>query len=331
MKIFLRYLKQHIKSILLFCFFTGIFILVFYLENVPITAVVYASLLCLTFAIIIAFTGFALYYRKHRRLEDCTNSILISLKALPESGSPIEEDYIALIRILYDEKCRMDLQNTQIVSEMTDYYTLWAHQIKTPIAAMRLLLQSGDVIDNNELDEQLFKIEQYVEMVMQYLRTEGTVSDYVIKPYKLDDIVRQAVRKYAKQFIRKKIALNYDGIETEVVTDEKWLSFAIEQFLSNALKYTNEGSISIYMSGTNKNTLCISDTGIGITEEDLPKVCEKGYTGFNGRSDKKSTGIGLYLCSQILKKLSHTLNIRSTVGKGTTIEITFTDTNLTKM
>ncbi len=198
---------------------------------------------------------------------------------------------------------------------------MWAHQIKTPIAAMRLILQSEEKDCNDELLEQLFRTEQYVEMVLQYLRMTSDSSDLLIRRYSLDSIVKQAVKKYAKSFIRQKIKLNYEDLNVGVITDEKWLCFVIEQLLSNALKYTQSGSISIYMDDFLPETLVIEDTGIGIQEEDLPRVFEKGFTGYNGRADKKSTGIGLFLCKKILKKLSHTISIESTLGKGTKVKI----------
>ena len=203
--------------------------------------------------------------------------------------------------------------------ELVEYYTVWAHQIKTPIAAMRLLLQDADTDEQRALLEQVQSVEQYVEMVLGYLRLESPSSDYVIRNYALDDIVRQAVRKYASQFIRRRLRLEYTPLNVSVITDEKWLLFVIEQVLSNALKYTRSGSVSIMLEAP--KTLCIRDTGIGIASEDLPRVFEKGFTGCNGRTDKRATGIGLYLCRRILEKLGHTIAITSTVGEGTTVRI----------
>lgn len=210
-------------------------------------------------------------------------------------------------------------RSQQGYQELVEYYTVWAHQIKTPIAAMRLLLQDADTDEQRALLEQLQSVEQYVEMVLGYLRLESPSSDYVIRNYLLDDIVRQAVRKYASQFIRRKLRLEYTPLNVSVITDEKWLLFVIEQVLSNALKYTRSGSVSITLEAP--KTLCIRDTGIGIAPEDLPRVFEKGYTGSNGRTDKRATGIGLYLCRRILEKLGHTIAITSTVGEGTTVRI----------
>ena len=155
---------------------------------------------------------------------------------------------------------------------------MWAHQVKTPIAAARLLLQTGAGGEQAaELELELFKIERYVEMVLQYLRVESPSADLVIRRCSLDEIVRQAVRRYARLFIQKQIKLELDSLHEEVLTDPKWLGFVIEQVLSNALKYTHQGQISIYMDSTSPKTLVISDTGIGIAPEDLPHLRKRVY------------------------------------------------------
>ena len=156
-------------------------------------------------------------------------------------------------------------------------------------------------------------------MALHYSRLDSDTTDFVIRKTSLDEIVREAVRKYAKLFIRKKIRLDYQPLNIEVLTDEKWLEFVVEQILSNAVKYTPKGTVSIYME--NEDTLIIEDTGIGIRAEDLPRVCERGYTGYNGHSDKRSTGIGLYLCRRVLEQMSHSIEIESEMGKGTRVKI----------
>ena len=227
-----------------------------------------------------------------------------------------------MVRTLHEAYTGLDAQAGQWRIDMVDYYTLWAHQIKTPIAAMRLLLQSGDHPQNRELAAELFKIEQYADMVLQYLRLESESTDFVFARYDLDSIVRRAVRKYAPLFIRSRVALDYAPLSCTVLTDEKWFTFVLEQLLSNSLKYTPAGgSISIYLDPQEDKSLVIEDTGIGIRPEDVPRVFEKGFTGYNGRMDKKSTGLGLYLCRQTLKKLSHRIFLSSQVGKGTRIKI----------
>lgn len=171
-----------------------------------------------------------------------------------------------------------------------DYYTLWTHQIKTPIAAMRLLLQEEET-HTGELEQELFKIEQYADMALQYQRLESLSSDLQLESCSLDGILRQALKKMATPFIRRRISLEFDGTGATVLTDEKWLTFVVEQLLSNALKYTPPGGrITLYLEAD--KTLVVEDNGIGIRAEDIPRIFERGFTGFNGRMDKKSTGIG---------------------------------------
>jgi len=319
------YIKQRLKILFMLCVFAILFSLVFHLYSLPAEAVFYSSLLCVATGIFFGIWDFSSYYKKHTILYNMLNNVTISIEDLPRTSNLWERDYQELLNALYIDKLQIVSNTDAASSEMTDYYTIWAHQIKTPIAAMRLLLQSEESDKSSELSMELFKIEQYVEMVLQYLRLDSSSSDYILKKYDLDELIKQAVRKYAKLFILKKISLHYESVSYSVLTDEKWLVFVIEQILSNALKYTNQGSISIYRKDS---TLIIEDTGIGIQEEDLPRVFEKGFTGYNGRADKKSTGIGLYLCKRILSKLSHTISIESKLGKGTRVLINLDTINL---
>ena len=184
---------------------------------------------------------------------------------------------------------------------------------------MRLHLQNEDSTLARKLSADLHRIEQYVEMVLTFLRLNSESTDYVIKEYDLDRIVKQAVKKFSSEFIGRKLSLVYEPLNTTVITDEKWLGFVIEQVLSNALKYSSAGSITITLE--NKKTLRIRDTGIGIAPEDLPRIFENGFTGYNGRSDKKASGIGLYLSKRICTNLGHTITARSIVDVGTIIDI----------
>lgn len=335
MKLVLKYLQSHLKIIILLVIFTVVFVVVFRLYNIPTEPVLYAAVLCSIIGLIALVITFSFFVAKHRILIGLQKSIAVSIDRLPSHNLIIEEDYRELIRILHSENKRLadsfDIQHR----DMLQYYTLWAHQIKTPISAMRLLLQAEESQDNSELESELFKIEQYVEMVLGYLRSDSMSTDLSINKYELNDIVKQAVRKYAREFIRRKIRLNYEELQCQILTDEKWLVFALEQLISNALKYTRKGEISIYMeacpsmelcsadiysSGKDaQKTLIIQDSGIGILAEDLPRVFERGFTGFNGRLDKKSTGIGLYLVKRILKMLGHTISIESTENEGTKV------------
>ena len=228
MKLFFEYLKYHIKSIILFTFFAGIFILVFSLYSVPIEPALYAASLCGVIAVILTLISFFRFRSKHKALLEMINTITVSKDNLPHPKNIIEEDYMNLIDVLYQEKCKIDSQKSLTISELNDYYTLWVHQIKSPISAIKLLFQSKKIHDI-EIEQQLFKIEQYAEMALQYIRAESDAADFVIRKYPLDAIIRQAIRKYSKSFILKKISLNYTPTEAIVLTDEKWLLFVIEQ------------------------------------------------------------------------------------------------------
>ena len=316
------YFKKLIRVILIFSLFAGIFAITFYLYHLPVEPVLYGIMLCSVIGLLLLIHDYIQVRKKHMLLVRLKNCITVSNEELPESKDMIEKDYKELVDTLFEAMQKQSVLEENKHTELIDYYTMWAHQIKTPIAALRLLIQSGETDQNSNLLTELFKIEEYVEMVLQYLRMESMSSDMLLKKYSLDEIVKQAVRKYASIFIQKKIRLDFSELERDVLTDEKWLVFVVEQLLSNALKYTKEnGHVLIYMDEDLPQTLVIEDTGIGIQKEDIPRVFEKGFTGLNGRNDKKSTGIGLYLCKKTLNKLSHTITMESEVGKGTKVKI----------
>lgn len=319
MKIFGAYIKQKSKILLTILLFCIIFAIVFYLYKLPVEAVIYPSLLCILFGTILIVLDFAKIKRRHKILEKLGNMPSAMIDELPSVSNINDYGYQRIIRSLQKEISQLESDSNNRFNDMVDYYTVWAHQIKTPIASMRLTLQNEDTPLSRKLLSDLFRIEQYVEMIMAFLRLDSTSSDYVFKEHNIDTIIRQAVKKYANEFIDRKISLVYNPIDYTVVTDDKWLSFVIEQILSNALKYTQKGSIKIYM---NENMmLCIEDTGIGIAPEDLPRIFEKGYTGYNGRNDKKASGLGLYLCKRICKNLDTGITVLSEIDKGTIVRI----------
>lgn len=319
MKIFGAYIKQKSKIFLTILLFCIIFAIVFYLYKLPVEAVIYPSLLCILFGTILIVLDFAKIKRRYKILEKLGNMPSAMIDELPSVSNINDYGYQRIIRSLQKEISQLESDSNNRFNDMVDYYTVWAHQIKTPIASMRLTLQNEDTPLSRKLLSDLFRIEQYVEMIMAFLRLDSTSSDYVFKEHNIDTIIRQAVKKYANEFIDRKISLVYNPIDYTVVTDDKWLSFVIEQILSNALKYTRKGSIKIYM---NENMmLCIEDTGIGIAPEDLPRIFEKGYTGYNGRNDKKASGLGLYLCKRICKNLDTGITVLSEIDKGTIVRI----------
>ena len=320
MEILKSYLKKNIKVYILFVVFITIFFIMFYLYNLPLEALIYTGSFCFLASLIASFSDFVNYRESYKKLKFLEKNILNDLEDLPKSLDIRIDYYHKIIEKLYEELEKSTQENRQKNIDMVDYYSMWVHQIKTPIAAMNFLLDNEEV-DLKNLQQELFKIERYVEMVLTYIRLDSTSSDYVITKINLDEVVKDSVKKYATIFINKKIKLNYVSHETMVISDKKWLSFAFEQILGNSVKYSRaDGEITIK---TYENRLVIEDKGIGIKEEDLPRIFEKGFTGFNGRYEKKSSGLGLYLCKKTLDKLGHHIEISSKVGEETRIEITF--------
>ena len=222
-------------------------------------------------------------------------AILTEWNDLPEEKTLEQADYGDMIRKLGRQLRQETATQEAQRQDMLDYYTTWVHQIKTPMAVMKLYLGTESP-EHRAMGAELFRMEQYVDMVLQYLRLSSGENDLVIREYKLDELIREAVRKYAAQFVLKKLRLTYIPTEVSVVTDRKWFGCILEQLLSNAIKYTPAGgSIAICVE---EGALHISDTGIGIAPEDLPRIFEKGYTGENGRLERTSSGLGLYLAGK---------------------------------
>lgn len=224
----------------------------------------------------------------------------------------------------------------QIVREKEDFFAMWAHQIKTPIAALNLLLQSKET-DTGMCRQELFKIEGYVEMALNYLRFDGMSNDMVLSSVSLSSMAKQVVKKFRTVFIHKHISVQLENLDYNILTDEKWFVFVLEQIVSNAVKYTNEGSVTISAREEGRRILVeIKDTGIGIQSEDIPRLFQKGFTGYNGRMDKKASGLGLYLSKGVCNKLGHGLDVESVRGEGTKVTISVynekvKNSDLTKM
>lgn len=323
MKTFLAYISGYRRMVILAAAYLLIFATVLYAAEVPAETVLYAGALCLAFTAVYALVGFYRYYKRFSALKRTLSELPETLESLPTPQNESERLYTQMLQKTYAEYERAALEHRRREANMRNYYTMWVHQIKTPISALRLLIQSG--ARSAELQNEIFRIEQYVEMALNYQRLFCGSSDLVITRRSLDSAVRTSIRKYSKQFIMKRLKLEYEPGDITVLTDEKWLCFVIEQVLSNSLKYTSAGEIKICTVG---RTLMISDTGIGIAAEDLPRIFDCGYTGYNGREEKRSSGIGLYLCSEVCRRLGHGISITSEVGKGTCVSITFNEADI---
>lgn len=284
---------------------------------------VYATQLCGFLLFLSALVDFWMYKRKVEQYSRLSARDLEVVHKLPKDGKSLWETKLCeMVEELEGSMKRLVSEKDMQEQDMLEYYTLWVHQIKTPIAAIQLLLDTEEFSIKKEVKMQLFYIEQYVETALQIVRMNQITTDYVLEEYAVEDVAKKAVRKYAKLFIMKHLQMDFQPFAYKTVTDAKWLQFVLEQILSNAIKYTKTGTVCIYMdTDSNGDYLAVEDTGLGIEPEDLPRVFEKGYTGYNGRKDKKSTGIGLYLCREILQKLGHEIVLESTVGVGTKVKL----------
>ena len=307
---FWDYLKSRLKVLALLVVVEGIFVSSYFLFDLPAVTVLYPLVLSSVAILLAGVVDFLIVYNKHSRLKR---------NDLPQTSGPLEKDYREIINKLKEEQEYSRQKTTSDFNNMVEYYTVWAHQIKTPIASMRLQIQSVDSDLARRLDGDLNRIEAYVEMVLTFLRLDSDSTDYVIRKIDLDAVIKPAIRKFARDFISKKLTMDFKPTEYKALSDDKWLSFVIEQVLSNAVKYTKKGGIKVYMD--EPGILCIEDTGIGISAEDLPRIFENGYTGFNGREDKRASGIGLYLCKRICDNLGHKIYAESEPGVGTKIRI----------
>lgn len=268
----------------------------------------YLSLLLIVALIYLGF-DYRRDYKKYRQLVEGRQVNLVGLS--PSEGLLLEQL----------EEARQAYQALQAIErgkseQLMDYFTLWAHQIKIPLTASKLLIQ--ELPDKHGLDQELFKLEQYADLAMNYLRLENFHDDLLLVREDLQSLVRQAVKKYALFFIQKKLSLDLAEFDYPVVTDKKWLAIILEQVLSNSLKYTQEGGIAIYLEG---DELVIADTGIGIQASDLNRVFERGFSGFNGRVSQQSSGLGLYLSKTIADRLGHRLTLTSQLGQGTQVRL----------
>lgn len=318
MRLLWGYLKEKIWLLVLLGLCTGLFAAVLWLYSLPAEAAWYGGGLCLAAVLAFGLVDFALWARKVRALEALRGRAALALDQLPEPSGLKEEACRALLLELDETRRAVTSAADARAREAGDYYTMWVHQIKTPIAAMGLMLQEDPTQRGRELEAELFRVERYVELALSYLRLGGSSTDYLIREQPLAPILRQAARKYAPLFIRGRVSLELRETDLRVLTDEKWLQLVVEQVLSNAVKYAPGGQVTVRTEGS---WLLVEDNGVGIAPEDLPRIFDQGFTGCNGRMEKRSTGIGLYLCRQICHRLGHTIAVDSEPGRGTRVTI----------
>lgn len=318
-QILLSYIRAHIGVALFLAGSAAVFAVVLFLSGLPAEPVRYAALLCAVGGVVCALPGYLQYRRRYKAAELALQGLPEAVDRLRAPSGAVEEAYDAALRRLCAMLAKSETDRQRQRIENADYFTMWIHQIKTPIAAMQLILREQDDARSRELLAELFRIDQYAEMALTYARLESPTTDLVLRRCAVEPIVRSVVRQYAGQFVRRHIALRCEIEPVCALTDEKWLAFILGQLLSNAVKYTENGTVMVRV--TKELVLSVSDTGIGIAPEDLPRIFEKGFTGYNGRAGRKSTGLGMYLSRCAAEKLGHRISVQSAPGQGTTVSV----------
>lgn len=295
-----KFVKTEVKICVAVFIVLLIFFFVFLFANLDFS-LFYLSLEIVTFCLLIYLFICWVTFKKKENLQEQVNQLLIENRQL---------------------KNTIDIER----KDLEEYFLLWVHQIKTPITVSDLILQKEKNPYTCQLKEQMFYIREYTNMAINYMKLKDRQADMDIAEVEIDKLLKTLLRKYSGLFIDKNISLDYQPIDTKIITDSKWATILIEQILANALKYTNSGKITLSFD-RDKNALKVKDTGIGIKSEDINKIFDRGYSGFNGRINEKSSGIGLYLVKKIAILLNIKIEVCSTVNVGSEFIICFPKQN----
>lgn len=306
---------------------------VVYLDNtvkISLDNLAYINFVCWTLFVSYLLVEF-IYLRSHYKIvnEIIENQSEEISNSLPKPKTYEQNLYNKLVKKVYKYENEKFKKLYLDKIENMEFITSWVHEVKTPIAVSRLIIENSsdkpkeDILDS--IEEELSRIDNYVEQALYYSKIDDFSKDYFINEIDLGKVVKEIVKKNAKTFIVKRISLDIHNNEFSVLTDKKWLLFILDQVLSNSLKYTDKGGkIEILGEEDEKEKrLIIKDNGVGIKPEDISRVFHKGFTGYNGRINNKSTGMGLYLAKKLCNKLSHDITLESTYGEYTKITLHF--------
>ncbi|MDR1605652.1 MAG: sensor histidine kinase [Streptococcaceae bacterium] len=252
---------------------------------------------------------------KFVRLHHCLSHVSLDNLSYFPDHSQIGQDYQAIIHDLDKTRQEKFEALANFDKDLLDLTKLWTHQMKVPLAALDLMVQT-DRLTVSDVQSQLLELDNYLNILLSYLRLQHTATDFRFETFDVADIMRRIVKKYANQFILKNLSVKIIG-SWRITSDQKWLTVALEQIINNAVKYTKTGSVTV----TFDTNIVITDTGIGILPEDIPRLFEHGFTGYNGRRNQKSTGLGLYLTKDILSQLNFEIAISSQLDHGTAVTI----------
>lgn len=330
---FFKYLKDKRFFFILYfmlMLFVSLIMVVNDMRNLILQNLLYTHVIGLLFVSLYITIGY--YYRRSFYVE-INNLIENQQKDFPvEMLKPQNYEqalYVKMIKRLNDNHSKQLQQLIEEKVDHQDFIMSWIHEVKLPIAASRLLLENstGKTVDFlvDKFEDELNKIDNYVEQALYYSRIDSFSKDYFITDVQLNQIIKHSVKKYAKLFIAKRIHFHMKEEQQFVQSDSKWLAFILDQITANALKYVNEeGEISFcFEEDSREKRLLIQDTGIGIKQEDIHRVFERGFTGSTGRIHIRSTGMGLYLAKQMALKLGHDISIQSQKGRYTRVTIHF--------
>ncbi|WP_258552462.1 sensor histidine kinase [Leuconostoc mesenteroides] len=294
------------------------------MRSLDIDAVIDALYVGLYFLIGMTFILFWRWFQTRKILKNVLSDERLSVDnlSLPATSSAAHLYQNLLKQQAIRQKKALATQ-VNAMQDIQDYYAMWAHQIKVPLSVLDLMNQT-DTIEKYETSNQLLIVNQYLNMMLQFIRLKNLHQDLTFKPIHLQAIVRDVIKSYKLFFIRQNLSVSITGEDFTVVSDSKWIQFVLEQIIFNAIKYTSQGCIQVIFE--NHHQVVIKDTGIGIAASDLPRLFDKGYTGLNGRLENNSSGLGLFMVKQILIELGHDIKIASVVGSGTTVTIDFKQT-----
>ncbi len=319
-RFFRSYIVRHFYGILAVAIIAIVFLISFIFSGIDTIYILYPFSLSYTLIIIIFVLNMLKEYRQFKDLRKLTDEILVRDAEMPLSEDEEIIAYQEMVMKLLEKQREIENSFNMKYEALSDYYATWTHQIKIPIASAKLMLENNDSEESRLLNIELGRIERYVKMAVNYLKLEDNNIDFVFEKSDVDSIVKDVVRSYSNDFIVKKLRFEFLETGLKVLTDEKWLSFVLEQIISNSLKYTEKGYIKVYGE---KNNLIIEDSGIGISANDLPRIFEKGFSGFNGRNNKTSSGLGLYLVKRICDKLDIKIKVESKEKNGTKVILEF--------
>lgn len=310
------YLKEYSRWYMMYVLLSLIFLLTFYLYHLPLSYFISSLIFNGTILIIISLYWYWKFYQKIRTLQHFVN--VRELKNLDFLQAPSDLAYKAALEKLLERQAEDRLNYKTREENLQQLIKMWSHQMKVPISAISLMAQTNQ-LKQGDVQSQLLRLENDLARLLNYIKFSQNQSDFRFEKCQVREILVDLIKKNQVFFLQKDISLTIEG-EWEINSDKKWLSFAFSQILDNAIKYSKKGGhITILIQ---ENQVLIEDTGMGILKEDIPRLFEEGFTGYNGHEHQKATGLGLYMAKKVLDSLELAIKIDSQIDEGTQVYIT---------